>query len=129
MSNKDLRDRRRAQKEANMLREISKLFMQLSQDNSELAGISVSRVKLSPDKSHCTIFFYLLDGEEKFQEKFSTLILYKPSLRKALSQAIPSRYTPDLVFKYDTLVEKQRRVDDIIIELMEYDKMKKEESS
>ena len=33
--------------------------------------------------------FYSVDGEKAFKDKLETLKLYKPSLRKAISQNIP----------------------------------------
>ena len=67
----------------------------------------------------CSIFFYAADGKQQFQELLPFLILYKPSLRKALASAIPARYTPNLLFKFDAQYEKQRRIDDLLIKLKE----------
>ena len=66
---------KRAQKESLMLQELSKLLHELSLDNHELQGLFVNRVKISPDKSSCTVFFYTLDGREAFEEKLSSLSL------------------------------------------------------
>ena len=105
---------RHAQKEATMLREFSSLFIKLALDEPSLQGLFVNRVILSPNKSVCNIFFNSMQGEKGFKELFSTLVLYKPSLRHALAQSLNSRYTPNLVFKYDDKVEKQQRIDSLI---------------
>ena len=104
-------DIRRARKESLYCRELSQLFLKIIIENSELSGIHVSSVKLSPDKSVCNVLFFSEDGYESFEKKLPTLILYKPSMRKAISQNISSRYTPNLVFKYDSQMEKQRKVE------------------
>jgi ribosome-binding factor A len=71
-------------------------------------------VQLSPDKGLCTIFFHALNGVVEYEALRPQLILYKPSLRKALSQTIHGRYTPELRFAYDTHLDKQQRMDDLI---------------
>ncbi len=107
---------KRAQKESQLFREISQLFMQTSLDDTRLKDIMVNRVQLSPDKGVCTIFFYTADGEERFNELLNILVLYKPSLRKALAAKIRSRYTPELIFKFDKQFEKQLRIDQLLEE-------------
>lgn len=97
---------RKSQKESLFLREISQLFMQTSIENKSLNGVSVSRVSLSESKSLCTVYFYIAGGKEQFEKIFNILVLYKPSLRKALANKINSRYTPELVFKYDDQFDK-----------------------
>lgn len=105
------KDIRRAKKEALYHKEISKLFLRLCIDDKNLSGIHISSVKLSPDKSVCTILFYSDKGMNHFDKHLPDLILYKPSMRKAISQKIPSRYTPELVFKYDIQFEKQQKLE------------------
>jgi len=111
------KDIRRAKKEALFFKEISSFFLQITINDSNLSGIHISSVKLSPDKSVCTILFYSDKGHTDFSNRLPDLILYKPSMRKALSQNIPSRYTPQLVFKYDTQIEKQRKIEALFDQL------------
>ncbi len=105
---------KRSQKESLYLRTISKLFNQAAQDDAKLRGLFVSRVSLSDDKSHVTVFFHSLEGREHFEKNFDALVIYKPSLRKALAHEIPSRYTPDVVFRYDEIFDKIQRVEELI---------------
>lgn len=114
---------RRARKEALYFREISQLVLQITLDDPELNGVHISSVRLSPDKSVCNVLFSCEEGPEEFRKRLSNLILYKPSLRKALSQRIPSRYTPNLVFKYDAQMEKQRRLETLFDKLEVEDKL------
>lgn len=74
----------------------------------------VSRVKLSDDKGVCIIFFYTTGGLEEFKQKLKILLLYKGSLRRALARSIASRYTPELVFKFDDQYEKQQRIENLL---------------
>jgi len=102
---------KRAQKESLLLREISKMFHTITIEDSRLFGLFVNRVELSTDKGWCTIYFYTVDGFEKYSEQFEILKLYKPSMRKGLSTGIKGRYVPDLKFEYDSKFEKQQRLE------------------
>ncbi len=108
---------RRAQKESLLFKEISILFNQLMLDDSRLKDISVNRVKLSPDKGLCTVYFYTNKGEQYFKEILETLKLYKPSLRKSLAEKINSRRVPELVFKFDEQFEKQFKMEQLLEEI------------
>lgn len=113
---------RRAQKESLLFREISYLFMQASFDDPKLRSISISRVALSPDKGLCTIYFYSGKGEEYFfKEILHVLTQYKPSLRKALASRLQLRYTPELSFTFDSQLEKQLRVEQLIEQVKQED--------
>ena len=89
------------------------MFHEIVLDDNRLQGLAINRVALSKDKGLINIYFYAFGGEKEFQEKFSILVLYKPSLRKAIAQKIPARYTPEISFKFDELFEKQKKVEDI----------------
>jgi len=114
MTNPRIREIKHAQKESMLLQEIGQLFIQISQDEPKLQGLFLTRVNLSPDKGKCTIYFHALGGLKEFEEKRPILVLYKGSLRKALSQIIYGRYTPNLRFAYDHILDKQRHVEDLI---------------
>lgn len=102
---------KRAQKESLLLREISTMFHSITMEDNRLLPLFVNRVELSTDKGWVTIYFYTLDGYEKFAELLEILKLYKPSMRKALSQGVRGRYVPDLRFEYDSKFEKQQRLE------------------
>lgn len=110
---------KKSQKESLFYKEISRLFLDLTLDNSNLLGLTLTRVKLSQDKGVCIVYFYTPNGASEFKDKLEYLILYRPSLRKALAKQVPSRYTPELVFKFDEEFEKQQRVDQLLEQIKE----------
>ncbi len=105
---------KKSQKESLLFRAIAQLFSQTMLDDKKLQGLFINRVKLSDDKSVCTVYFYTTGGFADFKEKLQTLILYKPSMRHALAKTIKSRYTPELVFKFDDQFEKQQRIEGLL---------------
>jgi len=108
---------RKAQKASLYLREISNLFFQAAQDNSELQYLYPQRVTFSPDMGVCNVFFYSPNGKAFFEQKLHALKLFKPSLRSAIASRIDARRVPDFVFRYDEDFEKQKKVDDLIEKL------------
>ena len=106
---------KRAQKESLFFREISQLFLEAALDDPKLHSVTITRVELSPDKGHCTVFFYTPDGKEAFEKELLPIVeQYKISLRKALAARIQSRYVPKLSFAFDAQLEKQLRVEELI---------------
>jgi ribosome-binding factor A len=102
---------KRAQKESLLLKEISAMFHSIWMEDKRVEGLFVNRVELSTDKGWVTVFFYTLEGQEKFAEQLEVLKLYKPSIRKTLAAKIRGRYVPDLRFAYDATFEKQQRLE------------------
>lgn len=101
---------KRAQKESYFFREIAKFYLQITIDEPRLQGLYINKISLSADGGICTVLFLASNGRSEFEEKLPTLILYKPSLRSALAKTSQSRYTPNLIFRYD---EDQEKVDKI----------------
>ena len=102
---------KRAQKESLFLREIANMFHTISMEDTRLVGLFVNRVELSSDRGWVNVYFYTLDGFEKFETQLEILKLYKPSIRKGLASGIKGRYVPDLRFSYDSKFEKQQRLE------------------
>ncbi len=79
-------------------------FLRITLDEPRLHGIYISRVKLSANRSICTVFFYTPSGISDYEAKRPLLVMYKPTLRTALSKTLHGRYTPDLLFDYDATI-------------------------
>lgn len=105
---------KRAQKESYFFREISNLFLRIMIDEPRLSGLYINKIELSSDGGTCTVLFLAQNGKQEFEDKLSTLILYKPSLRSALAKTSQSRYTPNLIFRYDEGYEKTERINTLI---------------
>jgi len=103
-----------AQKESLLSKKIAILLSQIAQDDASIADLALNRVELSANKSTATLYFYLKGGQKAFDEKIRALTLYKPSLRAALAKLAPSRYTPELVFRYDARFEKELKINQLL---------------
>jgi ribosome-binding factor A len=105
---------RKAQKESYFYQEVSKLFRQITIDESSLNGLFINRVQLSSDGGTCVVLFLATNGRPEFEEKLPTLILYKPSMRSALAKTSHGRYTPNLIFRYDKDYEKVEKINQLL---------------
>ncbi len=110
---------KKSQKESVLFRALSSLFMQIVQDDSRLMGLTLNRVELTKNKSSCKVFFWTPNGVQEFQEKLPILILYKPSLRGAIAKMLNLRYTPELIFLYDAIYDKQEKVEKLLNQIKE----------
>jgi ribosome-binding factor A len=117
MSSKRQSAIKHSQRESFLHKEIASIISQLVSQEPEFSDMFVNRVILSPDRGMCVIYFHTLSGKEGFKKKLPTLILYKPSIRHAIAQAMQSRYTPEIRFVFDASYDKQRQVDDLIEQL------------
>jgi len=115
-----LSDIKKAQKEAHLFRSIAELVRKVTLETPSLTDVYVTRVELSPGKSLCYVYFYTPKGVDYFHSVLDELILYKPSLRKALADTIKSRYTVELAFVFDKQFEKVQRMEELL------DKIKQE---
>lgn len=105
---------KKARKRSLFFKEITQLFMQATLDDKRLQGLIISDVSISSDKSACTIYFYTEKGKEHYEKVFDTLMLYKPSLRKAIATEIKLRRVPELIFKFDSKYEKRQRLEQLL---------------
>lgn len=105
---------RKARKESQFLRVVTTLFVSQAVEDERLRDIFINRIELSADGGLCYVFFYSERGEAYFNEILPHLILYKPSLRAALAKEIRSRYTPDIIFKFDNKFIKQQKIEQLI---------------
>lgn len=110
---------RREQKKSFMLREVSALVHEIGIEESKLSSLFVTRIEMSRDSGILYIYFSSHKDKSAFDDGFELLKLYKPSMRKALAEALASRYVPDLVFRYDESKDKERHINAILDKLNE----------
>lgn len=93
---------------------MSTLLTEAAREVPAFANFFVNRVELSPGKSLCRVYLYSPEGEEHFKAVLPDMKLYKPSLRKALAEAMAARYTPDIMFVFDAQLNKVMRIEQLL---------------
>ena len=114
MTENKVSHQKRAKRESFIKKELSKLFLDIKLADKNLDDIYITNVELSADKGSAYVLFFSEKREEFFNTKLPFIILYKPSVRKALSQILNSRYTPNIIFKYDKTLEKQAKIEALL---------------
>lgn len=104
------KDRAKAQ----FFKEFTILFRGLALDQPIFNAIYPTRMETAPDGSVLYIYFSGYSGKEEVEQVIGDLILFKPSIRKALSQQIRARYVPQLIFKFDETFEKVMRIEKLL---------------
>ena len=105
---------RREQKKKALFRMLSSLMQNIGSDDQALNSLFVSRVEMSDDGSMCYVYFSTFTTQEVFEAMLPKLILYKPSMRAALAKEFQTRYTPDLIFYYDKIKDKERAIHELL---------------
>lgn len=105
---------KKSQKESLIKRQVSLLLQQAALDYPQLHEFSVTRVVLSANKRFASIFLFSPNGHEAFKQQLPFLKLLAPSLRKALAEAITSKYVPEVKFWYDDVQEKQQAIERLL---------------
>jgi ribosome-binding factor A len=78
-----------------------------TEDVAEKQDPEVAKISQSPEDSQPP---KPLTAEERYRQAKKALSLYKPSIRKALSVILHSRYTPHVRFCYDSGHEKSQKI-------------------
>ncbi len=111
---------KREQKKSLYARIFSEMVQSLVADEPDIAQVFVTRVEFSKDGGTCYVYFssYLGTTLEEKEKKYDTarqrLVLYKPSMRQALSKELAGRYVPNIRFMFDAQREKELRINALL---------------
>jgi len=95
--------------------ELSLLFLQKVKDQ-RLAGVSITRVEVTPDMRTAFIYFSCLaEGELKTVE--AGLASSRGFMRSYLAKILDLRHMPELLFKHDLSAVRQAEMDRILREI------------
>jgi len=108
---------RRADRVAEQVRqEIAILLLHESKDPG-VAGVVVTRVRLSDDLGTARVAFVQEDPARDKDETLRALARAAPFLRSRLRERLALRRTPMLTFHWDDVLTEERRVGDLLAEI------------
>ena len=116
MSQSRIHDVKKERKKSLFLRELAAIVQRLGGEEPAIAQVFVSRVDLTDDYGACYVYLvpYTSFSQEIVDMAIEKLILYKPSIRRAIAESINPRYTPDIRFFFDEVKEKQYKIDQLL---------------
>ena len=79
---------------------------------------TLTRVRVSPDLSLARVYYTTLGSEAERRETAKALRRARPFLRRQLGRRLRLRRLPELVFTYDEALERQERVERILLDLL-----------
>ncbi|KKQ33492.1 MAG: hypothetical protein US49_C0001G0172 [candidate division TM6 bacterium GW2011_GWF2_37_49] len=107
---------KREQKKSLFIREITQIIQLLAEAEPLVGKVYPTRVDFSNDYGILYVYLSTFDefSEEAFNLSLDRLKLYRPSMRKELATRLNPRYTPNIIFLYDKVREKQSKIDNLL---------------
>ncbi len=111
------RERKRSVRVADAVQmELSIFFLQKVRDQ-KLSEVTVTNVRVTDDLRSARIF-YTVSGDEKTRRKAAEALKHATGfVRSHLAKVLNLRYTPALLFEYDTKADKVEELDQIFAEI------------
>ena len=100
-----------------LLRTIVTDLMHTQLDDPRLEGVTITRVKVTPDTARADIYYSVLGGEEARQTAQQGLDSAAGRLRREVGARTRLRNTPALVFHWDPSLEHGERIEQLLDEL------------
>lgn len=97
-------------------KEISALLVKGLKD-PRIGFVTITAVEVTPDLHLARVFFTVMGDEKARRESASGLKSSVPFIRRELGKRLRMRYTPDLLFQYDTSVDYGTRIDSLLQEI------------
>lgn len=97
-------------------KEISALLVKGLKD-PRIGFVTITAVEVTPDLHLARVFFTVMGDEKARRESESGLKSSVPFIRRELGKRLRMRYTPDLLFQYDTSVDYGTRIDNLLQEI------------
>jgi len=114
----------RAKKLASLIqREVTEIIMNELRDPTFKQFISITDVKVEGDLKKAIIYFRVFGGDEKQVE--DALAKAKGYIKKLLSERLVIKFMPDIEFKLDDSVEKEKRLEELFKKIAEKSRQNK----
>ena len=79
--------------------------------------VTLTRVKVSPDLQVARVYYTIIGDDKAKRETKKALERATPFLRRHVAATIRMRRVPELFFHFDESVEKQDRIEQILLDL------------
>ncbi|WP_305046276.1 ribosome-binding factor A [Geoalkalibacter sp.] len=97
-------------------KEISVLLVKGLKD-PRIGFVTITGVEVTPDLHLARVFFTVMGDAKARRESEAGLKSSIPFIRRELGKRLRMRYTPDLLFEYDTSVDYGSRIDHLLQEI------------
>lgn len=123
------KDFSRAQRVSQQLQKELAMILQREIRDSRLGMVTISEVQVSRDLAYAKVFVtFLCVGDQTPESCLSALKEHESYIRMLLGKQIRLRLTPDIRFVYDSTLVDGMNMSNLVTEVVNKDKLKKEES-
>jgi ribosome-binding factor A len=105
-------------------KELSELLTRGAVHDPGIGFITVTRVQVSPDLQHARIFYTSMGDEKARRATSQALERATPFFRRHLGGRLRLRRVPELEFRFDQSVEDQDRIEQILRDLHEEERLR-----
>lgn len=104
-----------ARKEERILRELT-LILNREFENPHLNAVTISEVRLSRDNSQAKVYFSFIPFQNNLTRTKVEHALRdnQKTIRMLLASRLEMRSVPELIFEYDTVLQKANRIEAIL---------------
>ena len=111
------RERKRSVRVADVIRkELSMFFLQKVRDQ-KLSDVTVTNVRVTDDMKNARIFYTVYGDQKSRRQAAEALKRATGFVRSHLAKILNLRYTPALIFEYDTKADKVEELDQLFAEI------------
>jgi ribosome-binding factor A len=101
-------------------KEVSALLLRGLND-PRVGFVTVTGVEVTPDLHLARIFYSVIGDDETRRKCAAGLKSAVPFIRQQLGKQLQMRYTPDLIFQYDSSIDYGNRIDSLLREIKSSD--------
>lgn len=102
-------------------------ILQMELKDPRIGFVTVTRVKITPDLHHATVYFSVLDAKKSPEETETGLKSAQGFVRRLLGERLRLRVTPEVVFRADPSVAETIRISQLLSGLKKEEEEKGEE--
>lgn len=115
--------------EGEILRELTKILRKDIRD-PRVSDVTITAVECTNDLSYATVYYSLLSDDSKDEKEAAEgLEKAKGVMRHLLGQTLTVYKVPELIFKRDTSVAYGSKIDNLIRQVKEDDKVRKNKNN
>ena len=99
------------------IRQELSVMLQREVHDPGIGFVTLTRVKVSPDLQVVRVYYTVIGDDRERRETAKALERAVPFLRRQIGQRVRLRRVPELHFEYDESIEKQDRIEKILLDL------------
>ena len=107
----------RLERVAQAIQEVVAEILQRELKDPRIGFVTITRVRVTPDLQHATVYFSLMEGQGSQTETEAGLRSAGGFIRRMLGERLRLRVTPEVIFRADPSVAENVRISKLLGEI------------